>query len=146
MYVDTAGLTNKNVPLKLRLKMFDTVVTPTVLYGLGTAPLSIAQRRKMDTSQRCMLRRMLGWVCYDTDSWEDRGRRMKSRLEKALQLYPMEDWSAKLQSQKQKFIEQIQTAPRWTRLAYEWDPAACEGANNLKASRKRGRPRTRCVP
>ena len=62
-------LTDKNVPLKLRLKMFDTVVTPTVLYGLGTAPLSVAQRPKLEPSQRCMLRLMLGWVCYETDSW-----------------------------------------------------------------------------
>jgi hypothetical protein len=138
-------LTDKHVPLKLRLKMFDNVVTPTVLYALGTAPLSDALKQKLDITQRCMLRRMLGWVCYDNDSWEERGRRMKLRLEKALELYPVEAWSVKLQTQKANFVEAINTMPKWTRLAYEWKPLACDRLNGVKAHRRRGRPRTRCV-
>ena len=127
------------------MRLFDTVVTPTVLYGLVSAPLSATLMQKLDISQRCMLRRLVGWVCYDTDTWEDKGRRMKLRMEKAMQLYPLEAWSAKLQGQKESFIEQMQDMPHWTRLAYEWDPVACNRVNNMKAYRKRGRPRIRCI-
>ena len=35
-------LENKNIPLKLRLKLFDAVVSPTILYSLSTTPLTSA--------------------------------------------------------------------------------------------------------
>ena len=48
-------LTNKHVSVKLRLKLLDAVVTPTILYGLHTLPLTHFQLQKLDALQRRML-------------------------------------------------------------------------------------------
>ena len=138
-------LTCKHVPLKLRLKLFDAVVSPTVLYALSTAPLTAGQLHKLDVTQRCMLRRILGWVCYDHDTWQERGHRMKTRMARALELQPVQVWSEQLMKTKEKFVAAIGAAPLWTKLAYEWDPVACATLNGMSARRRRGRPRTRCI-
>jgi len=138
-------LTDKNVSVKLRLKLFDAVVTPTVLYALQTAPLAGAQLRKLDVSQRCMLRRMVGWVCDDNDSWQERGSRMKQRLERALALHPVANWSERVTNAKAKLVAEIESAPLWTKRAHEWHPVSCAMLNGMTARRHRGRPRTRCI-
>ena len=103
-------LTDKNVSVKLRIKFCDAVVTPTVLYALQTAPLAGAQLRKLDVSQRCMLRRMVGWVCHDTDSRQERVSRMKQRLERALALHPVANWSERVTNAKAKLVAEIEAA------------------------------------
>ena len=59
-----ATLLNKHVSIKLRLKLFEAVVTPTVLFGLSTLPISKAQLAQLDVVQRKMLRSIAGWVRY----------------------------------------------------------------------------------
>ena len=86
-------MTNKNVPISLRLKLFNATVTPTVLYSLATTPLTEMQLVKLDIAQRKMLRRMVGWVIFDDDIWENFGRRMKARFKRGLMKYPILDWS-----------------------------------------------------
>ena len=76
-----------------RLKLFDSVITPTVLYSLSTTPLTEAQLRKLDATQRKMLRRIVGWSRDDDESSEETGRRMKRLLEAGLKSYPIKDWS-----------------------------------------------------
>ena len=135
-------LTNHHVGIRLRLRLFDAVVSPTVLYGLETAPLTSALLTRLDTTQRCMLRRMLGWVCFDEDTYEERGRRMKLRLQRALALHPVKEWSAQWAQRKQKLKDNMTLAPPWTRASYEWSPQTCGTHNNHIPYRKAGRPRT----
>ena len=40
-------LTNKNVPLKLRMRLFNAVVTPTMLYGCSSWVLTAGREKKM---------------------------------------------------------------------------------------------------
>ena len=61
-----------------------------------------------------MLRRVVGWVCYDEDTWPERGSRMKARLEKALQLHQVAAWSKQVQDTKLKLLTEIQRGPMWT--------------------------------
>ena len=133
------ALVDKHVDIKLRLQLFDVVVTPAVMYALETCPLTEIQRERLDITQRRMLRRMVGWVCYDDESWEERGRRMKKRLESALELRPVMDWSKRLAIRTDKMIRSIEAAPHWTRLAYQWDPRTCSNLNEHDARRPRGR-------
>ena len=137
-------LTDKHVDIKLRLQLFDVVVTPTVLYALETCPLTVSQRDRLDVTQRCMLRRMVGWVCYDNESWEERGRRMRKRLTTALELRPVMDWSEQLANRREKMLSTMDEASHWTKLAYKWEPRLCSNLNKHDARRLRGRPRTRC--
>ena len=41
-------LMNHKIPLKLRLNLFDTLVSPTILYSLASTPLSEAQLKVLD--------------------------------------------------------------------------------------------------
>lgn len=134
-------LTNKHVSIKLRMRLFQAVVTPTALYALDSAPLTKALLDKLDATQRCMMRRMVGWICYGNDSWEERGHRMKIRLQKALELYPVEKWSAQWAMRRQGLKDKMPTAPLWTRAAYEWNPVACAPYNTQYPYRSAGRPR-----
>ena len=136
-------LTNKHINIKLRLRLFDTVISPPVLYALETAPLTNALLRKLDVTQRCMLRRMVGWVCYEEDSWEERGRRMKVRLQSALNQYAVQSWSELWERRRQSLKSSMPCAPYWTKAAYQWNPTACAGANFSSPRRNVGRPRAR---
>ena len=100
-----ASLLNKKVPVKLRLRLFDTVVTPTVIYSLSTTPLTTAQLAKLDAVQRKMLRRIIGWIRFDDEEWETTGQRMKARLDAALHLCPMKPWSILRQEQRERVLE-----------------------------------------
>ena len=46
-------ISNKRVSLKLRLKLFDSVVSPTAVFGLAVLPLTKVQIHKLDVVQRC---------------------------------------------------------------------------------------------
>jgi hypothetical protein len=53
-------LISKHYPLKHRLKLFDSTVTAVVLYGSGTWTMTADLQRKLRTTQRRMLRWMIG--------------------------------------------------------------------------------------
>ena len=53
-------LAEKHVPLKNRLKLFQAVVTPVVVYGLSTMPLTDKQFTDLDVVQHRMLRSIVG--------------------------------------------------------------------------------------
>ena len=59
-FADT--MQNRNIPIKLRLRLFDSVVTPSVLYSLTTTPLAQKDFDKRGALQRNMLRRIVGKV------------------------------------------------------------------------------------
>ena len=54
-------LTNKQVSLRCRLKLFQSVVSSTILFGLSEVPLSQSQLTQLGALQRRMLRRIVGW-------------------------------------------------------------------------------------
>jgi len=139
-------LTNKNVPISLRLKLFNATVTPTVLYSLATTPLTEMQLDKLDITQRKMLRRMVGWVISDDDTWEDAGRRMKARLEGALMRYPILDWSLQRNRNRERIMTRVaeDLCPELVSAAIAWQPAEMPITEvDVMPHRDRGRPRQR---
>ena len=80
-------------------------------------------------TQRVMLRRIVGWINYGDNSWEERGRRMKTRLEKALAAYPIDDWSVSIHARKMSRVNQINEWPEWTKRAFRWDPIISQHLN-----------------
>ena len=49
-------LTDREVPLQLRLKLFQAVITPTVLYGSGSWVMTDARQAVLQSAQLKMLR------------------------------------------------------------------------------------------
>ena len=129
-------LLNKRIPVHLRLRLFDSIVSPAALYSLTSTPLTTSQLRKLDVAQHRMLRRIVGWIRFDDESWEETGRRMKTRLQCALQSFPISDWSAKRLALRNKLISKVQTgmAPKLLGRVFNWSLAPGTG------SRRVGRP------
>ena len=82
-------LQNKNIPIRLRFKLFDATVTPTVLYSLSSTPLTSGQVGRLDACQRKMMRKIVGWTRLNDEDWSVTGSRMKAKLEAAMQLHPV---------------------------------------------------------
>ena len=53
-------LTNKKYPLYQRMRLFNAVITPTVLYGSGSWVMTKTREQKLRSTQRKMLRSILG--------------------------------------------------------------------------------------
>ena len=86
-------LVNKHVSIKFRRRVFDAVVTPTLLFGLHTLALTGLRLSKRDSIQRRMLRSMVAWIQIQDESWHDSMSRMKSRVAKALHQQRIEIWT-----------------------------------------------------
>ena len=121
------------------MRLFDSVVSPTVEYSLAATPLTASQRERLDACQRKMLRRIVGWVRFDDEAWELTGSRMKARLLAALEKQPVTTWSATLHNQKQRLLNKLASdqCNSLLRSVYEWSLAP----HGL--SRGQGRPRQR---
>ena len=136
-------LTNRNFPVHLRLQLFDSVVSPTALYGLSTTPLTATQLDKLDAVQRKMLRRIVGWVREEDEDWATTGHRMKQRLDAALVQRPVPQWSHARSKQRNRIIQKLVSdrAPKIACLVYRWftEPVL----RTSEAYRRRGRPRCR---
>ena len=61
-FVFKSELCGKHVSIKDKFKLFNAVVTPTVLYGSAAWTMSVDKTRLLRTAQRRMLRWMLGGV------------------------------------------------------------------------------------
>ena len=131
---------DKHVSIKLRLKLFESVVSSTLLYGLETTPLTQSLLNRINIVQRVMLRRIIGWICYDDDTWEERGRRMAEKLRCCPLLYPVQVWSVTVNERKVKVVESLDELPFWSKASIYWNPHDCVMHNLSVACRPRGRP------
>ena len=53
-------LLDRDIPVKYRLKLFEAVITPTMLHSSGTWIMTSERQRRLRTTQHRMLRMMLG--------------------------------------------------------------------------------------
>ena len=134
-------LLNRKIPVHLRLKLFDTCVSPTVVYSLSSTALTQSQLHKLDATQRIMMRRIIGWQHFDEETWEQTGHRMKLKLQLALRKTPVRNWSLVREDRQRALVMSIHngTCPVLLQDAFHWEPATCYE----QARRSRGRPRTR---
>ena len=139
-------LCNRNVSIKLRLKLFDSVVSPSLLFGLAVLPLQVSCIDKLNVIQRKMLRKIVGWVRIPDEPWNVTMRRMTSKVENALDQSKMKMWSTRLAETEWKFIGRLKSLPltSWqSRAAFsqpqEVEDEGCEYLPN----RLRGHPLSR---
>ena len=93
-------LTNPNVSVKLRLKLFDSVVSPCVLFGMGALPIHQYYQDQIDITQRKMLRRIVGWARLPNEEWAITMHRMNQRLANAVSQYLTKSWSNRIADAK----------------------------------------------
>ena len=135
------SLSNKHVPVSLRLRLFDATVTPSLLYGLATAPLTARDMERFGVVQRKMLRTIAGVVSLLNDDWPDFHRRQNPKMAKALQQHPVKCWETRLRARKLALQAQLASGDRCPLAvrAHAWHPLATRD----DARRSRGHPRMR---
>ena len=141
-------LTNKDIPLSLRLKLFESVVTPSVLYGSCSWVMTSARKQALKSAQMKMVRTILSrrrLVTYpsvdDGDSvgletWVDWVRRVTADARKEMANNGVPDWVDECGRTIQRWGKKFRNMEsyRWARRVLDWQPDSW---------RARGRPRAR---
>ena len=136
-------LCNKSYKLRDRLRLFDAVVTPKVLYGCGAWALTKQQESHLKTTQRRTLRYVLQiFRCKDSmgqlEEWVEYMKRSAHAVGSKRQAHRIDDWVQTYRRRKWRFAGKTarQTDDRWSRWLLAWVPDNGNG-------RCVGRPRTR---
>ena len=80
--------TNKHFSVKLRLKLLDAVVTPTILFVLVPMPLTQRELIRLDVLQTRMMTSIVGWVRMENESWRGAMARMQGSNEQPHNVVP----------------------------------------------------------
>ena len=121
-------LTNRKLRLKVRCTLFETYVTPRVLYGSESWSLNGSGRRSLLTAQRKMERTMLGVSLRDHVRSEDIRKWTK-----------LKDWIGEADRRKELFARRISSMDpnRWTYIATHWTPLEGHRSQGRQALRWR---------
>ena len=98
---------NKHVSLHKRHKYFDTCVSPTILFGISTLPLSSSRLKSLDILQRKMMRRIVGWRRSEDESWREIMERMNRRLQYKHELHYYEPWSISYARAQWRYVHHV---------------------------------------
>ena len=96
-------LNDRSIPLNLRLKFFDAVITPTILYASECWTLTSNRQKKLRTTQRRMMRLITG-AHRSYDDYEDHSSWMKDttrEIEATMKKYGPKHWTT---SQLEKHV------------------------------------------
>ena len=117
-------LLNHHVPIKLRLKLFDAVVSPCVLFGMSVLPIYQNMMDKFDITRRKMLRKMVGWVRYPEEEWSCTMKRMNDRVNSALEQWPCKAWSERIFLSQWQYDCRVRMLPEssWVKFTCMWEP------------------------
>ena len=139
-------LTDKSIPLQLRLKLFNSVVTPSILYGSVSWVMTDAREEELRSTQLKMARAMLGKKrrtvaqadseAQTVESWVDWVRRVTPEAREAMRTHCVPDWVELQRDKLQRWDGRLQQMEchRWTRRVLDWQP---------EGRRSRGHPRMR---
>ena len=136
-------LTGKLVGINLKIRLFQAVVTSTVLYGSCSWTLTAELAKKLTTTRRRMLRLMFGFKWIPTGENEVEAyvswiKQATHKAEKLMERAGAEDWV--LAHRRRKFIFAGCTVrradKRWNQQLLYWSPPSCRG-------RRVGRPALR---
>jgi hypothetical protein len=139
-------LTDKDIPLHLRLKLFHSVVTPTVLYGSGSWVMTCAREQTLRSTQMKMIKSILGRrrlvkqhdgeEGQSIETWVEWVQRVTGEARDAMKLYNIPDWVDEQRNRLHRWGDRLKemSSERWARRAFDWVP---------DGRRSRGHPRTR---
>ena len=137
-------LCSKFYRLRDRVRLFEAIVTPTVLYGCSTWALTQRLEGKIQVARRKMLRyvfRLHRRTSVDVDEdWAEYMQRSARSIERLSEELEIVDWIETHRRRKWRFARRLATVEdgRWSKLVLNWLPSNGFG-------RGRGRPCTRWV-
>ena len=116
-------LLNRHVSLRLRLKPCDSVITPTIVFGHMTCPLTSYQLQKLGVVRNRMLRSIVGWAPLVDNDWHALMQKMNKKLENAQQIFNVRPWTERSLVGRFRFAAKIASAVNsWASITSEWYP------------------------
>ena len=118
------ALTNRDVSLRLRSRLFRSIVSPVVLFGLSCISLTDGLLSKIDVVQRRMLRCIVGWVRVLDEEWEVTMRRMRGEVNRGTKLISLWPWTYYIGDRQWMFAQRIANSDAgiWPRAIVKYDP------------------------
>ena len=126
-------LTNKAIPLELRLKLFHSTVTPSILYGSVSWVMTSAREQTLRTTQMKMLRAILArkrlvTITVDSEkriveSWVEWVKRVTTEARDAMEIHGIPDWVHLQQDMICQWGGRVQQMEphRWARRVFDWE-------------------------
>ena len=145
-------LTNSRYSLTSRLRLFQSTITPTVLYGCTSWTTTKTLTTKLQTTQRRMLRLMVKTTRRRHDSqhddtttleeWPEYIKRATTTAENLLARLQIPSWLTIYFQRKWRWAARVAAQPptRWTRLSALWQPQLHD---RRITSRRQARPHMR---
>ena len=135
-------LTDRDIPIRQRLRLFDAMVTPTTLYGSGAWTMTVERHRHLRSTQRRMMRMILNSnrkykgdqrTVEDFVEWIQRTTR---EAEELMARYSINDWVTQQRDRVWQWAGKVarSTDGRWSHKILNYEPLG---------SRLNGRPRAR---
>ena len=59
------------------------------------------------------MRNIVGWTRYETDEWSDTMRRMREKVQTALQIFPITNWTEQLMRRQCRMICRFTKVDEW---------------------------------
>ena len=125
-------LTCKHYPFAERIRLFENTVTPTVLYASCTWTVTASITRRLQTTQRKMLRLIFGhgrWrLVADSgltlETWVEWIQRVTRKAEDKMKELGYLDWGTLQSRQKAQWAKKLEESreDRWARVAHRWRP------------------------
>ena len=118
------ALCNKSLTLASRIRLFEAVVSPCVLYGCAAWTMNSEREKKLKTARRRMLRWMVGTRRLVDESWVDFIIRATAEAENVAKKYGATCWLLVQRRRKWRFSGQTarRTDGRWSQRLLDWKP------------------------
>ena len=119
-------LRDKHVPLSLRVKFFEAVVTQVACFGAGHRKISILHLCKLDSEWRRFLRSMVGppsgldWSL----PWHEVLHNWNHHVQEMTRNLQLQSWSCRCLHSHWNLAHHVATLPedRWVKRAMKWSP------------------------
>ena len=127
-------LTDKQIPLYLRLKLFHSVVTPSMLYGCAAWVMTQHRDQALRSTEMRMMRAILGRKRVVTklgepeepvvETWVEWVRRATAEAREAMRIHNVPDWVEEQRGNVLQWNEKLEQMEltRWARQVRDWIP------------------------
>ena len=134
------ALCDQKCHLRLRMKLFESTVTPSVLYGSSCWTMWTDTEGLLRTNRRRMLRLIVGVRRRSSETSVEYMQRSTWRSEELAAKYKLTDWCDLQRKRKQQMVQKVRTmqSDRWPARILKWTPWF-----RTNTTRSEGRPKKR---
>ena len=123
-------LTDKAVPLHLRLKLFHSILTPTIVYGCSSWVMTAAGEEKLKVAQLNMMRTILGRgrkrneSTSELENWVEWVQRVTTEARQIMADHNIPHWVDEQAAGMCRWSARVKSmeSERWAKQGLNWQP------------------------